>query len=87
MHQVLEVHSILFTEIWLLNISIKKQKEFLVYFAQVISDIYRVKKLTKTYIFKARCEHFTTGRQIDKELVYGHFHAVEFGNKHFGLFS
>ena len=41
------------------------------------------KKLTKNYIFTARCEHFTTGREIDKEVVDEPFHAEEVGNKYF----
>ena len=53
-HQVLGVHSIPFTKIWLLNISIKKRKELLAHFAQAISAIHTVRKSTKTYIFTAR---------------------------------
>ena len=60
-HQVLAVHSVPFTEISLLNISIGKLKELLAHFAQAISDIHTVKKSTKTNIFTARCEHSTTG--------------------------
>ena len=70
-HQVLAVHSILFTEIWLLNISIKKQKELLAHFTQAISDIHIVKRSIKTYIFTARDEHFTTDQEID----YRYFEA------------
>ena len=40
-------------------------------------------KLDKTYIFTARCEHFTTGWEIDKEVVDGFPHAVEFGSLSF----
>ena len=60
-HQVMAVHSILFTEIWRLNISIKKQTELLVHFAQAMSD----KKSTKTCMFITRREGFTTGQEID----------------------
>ena len=44
-HQVMAVHSILFTEIWRLNISIKKQTELLVHFAQAMSDKNRQKHI------------------------------------------
>ena len=42
-HQVMAFHSILFTEIWRLNVSIKKQTELLVHFAQAMSDKNRQK--------------------------------------------
>ena len=71
----------------LLNISIKKRKELLTYFAQAISDIHTVKKLTKIYIFTARCKNFTTCREIDKEVADGFFHAEEVGNQTFLGFS
>ena len=48
MHQVLEIISMPFTEVWLLNSSIKKRKELLAHFAQALSDIHTVNKLTKT---------------------------------------
>ena len=37
-------------------------------------------------MFTARCKHVTTGREIDKEVVDGLFHAEEVGNKHFEAF-
>ena len=46
-------------------------------------DIHIGKKLTKNYIFTGRCKHFTTGREIDKEVVDELFHAEEVGNKYF----
>ena len=70
MFQVLGVHSIPFTEFWLLIISkknLKKQKNLLAHFSQVLLDIYTVKKLTKTYIFTAKCEHFTA--QLVEKLI------------------
>ena len=85
-YRVLGIHSIPFTEIWLLNISINKQKELLDHLAQAISDSNTVKKSTKTYIFTARCEPLTTGREIDTEVVDSLFHAEEVGNKHFETF-
>ena len=57
-HEVLGVHSVPFTEIWLFNISVNELKELLTHFAQTILDIHTEKKLTKTYIFTVRCEHF-----------------------------
>ena len=48
MHQILRIHSVPFTEIWLLNISINKRKELLSHFAQDIPDINTVQKSTKT---------------------------------------
>ena len=83
MHLVLGVYSVQFTEIWLFNISIKKRKVLLAHSDQVVPDIHIGKKLTKNYIFTARCEHFTTGREIDKEVVDEPFHAEEVGNKYF----
>ena len=83
-HQVLGIHS--FTEIWLINIS-KETKELLTHFARAISDIHIVKKSTKSYIFAARWEHFTTGREIDKEVVDGLFHPEEVGTNILRLFS
>ena len=71
-HQVLAVHSVPSTEIWLLNISIKKQRELLVHTIQV----------NNFCTFKVRCEHFTTGWEIDKEVVDGLVHVEEVGNKH-----
>ena len=44
------------------------------------------KKIDKTYMFTARCEHFTTGQEIDKEVVDGLFRAELVGNKHFEAF-
>ena len=32
------------------------------------------------------CDNFTTGRKIDKEVVYGFLHAEKVGNKHFEAF-
>ena len=58
----------------------------LAHFAQAISDIHTVKKSTKTYMFTARFKHFTTGQEIDKEVVDGLFRAEEVGNKHFEAF-
>ena len=84
-YQVLGIHSVPFTEIWLINIS-KETKELLTRFARAISDIHTGKKSTKSYIFAARWEHFTTGREIDKEVVDGLFHAEEVGNKYFKAF-
>ena len=81
-HHVLEVHTTPFTEIWLVNISIKKWSVLLAHFAQAISDIHTVIKSTKTYIFTARCERFTTGQETDEEIVDGLFHAEEVGNKY-----
>ena len=63
MHQA---HSILITEIWLFNNSLRKLKELLAHFAQA--------------------KHFITGREIDKEVVDGFFHAEEVGNKRFDYF-
>ena len=40
MDHVLAVHSVLFTEIWLLNISIRKLKELFAHLAQAISEIH-----------------------------------------------
>ena len=61
------------------------------HFAQAISNIHTVKKSTKTYIFAAanikRCKHFTTGREIDKEVVDGLFHPEEVGTNILRLFS
>ena len=37
--------------------------------------------MTETYIFTARCKHFTTGREIGKEVVDGLFHEEDVGNK------
>ena len=51
-----------------------------------MSDIHIVKKPIKLYIFTARCEYFTTGREIDKKVVVGLFHAEEVENKHFEPF-
>lgn len=82
-HHVLGVYSVLFNEIWLLIISIRKQKELLTNFAQAISDIHTVKKSTKTYIFTTRYKPFITGRKIDKEVVDDLFHGEKIGNKHF----
>ena len=87
MHQILGVHSIPFTEIWLLNISMKKWEELLAHFAQAISDIHIVKKnWKKKNIFIAGCEHFATSREIDKEVVDGLCHGQEVGNKYFKAF-
>ena len=86
LHQVVGVHSIPLTEVWLLNISIKKLKELLAHFAQAISDTHTVIKLTKTYIFTARCEHFTTDQEIEKEVIDAFFHTEKVGNKHFGAY-
>ena len=83
MHLVLGVYSVQFTEIWLFNISIKKRKVLLAHSDQVMPDIHIGKKLTKNYIFTGRCKHFTTGREIDKEVVDELFHAEEVGNKYF----
>ena len=78
---VLGFHSIPFTEIWPLSISLKKQKKLLAHFTHA------VKKSTKTYyIFTARYEHFTTGQEIDKEVVDGLVHEKEVGNKHLDTF-
>ena len=76
-HHVLGVYSVIFNEIWLMIISIRKQKELLTNFTQAISDIHTVKKLTKTYIFTARYKYkpFTTGRKIDKQVVDDLFHG------------
>ena len=82
-HHVLGVYSVLFNEIWLLIISIRKQKELLTNFAQAISDIHTVKKSAKTYIFTTRYKPFITGRKIDKEVVDDFFHGEKIGNKHF----
>ena len=82
LHQVLGVHSLPLTEVWLLNISIKKLKELLAHFAQAIWDIHTVITSTKTYIFTAWCEHFTTDQEINK-VVDGFFHTKKVGNKHF----
>ena len=71
-HQVLAVHSVPSTDIWLLNISIKNQRELLVHTIQVNSFC----------TFKVRCEHLTTGWEIDKEVVDGLVHVEEVGNKH-----
>ena len=66
MHQVLGVHSVPSTEIWPLNSSIKKRKELLVHPTQAISDIDSPQKnRRKLHIFAARCDHLTTGREID----------------------
>ena len=83
-HRVLGVHSVPFTEILLLNISIRKLKDLLVHFAQAISVIHKVKNSTKVFIFTY--EHFRTDREIDKKVVDGLFHAEEVGNKHFEAF-
>ena len=78
---VLGFHPMPFTEIWPLSISLKKQKKLLAHFTHA------VKKSTKTYyIFTARYEHFTTGQEIDKEVVDGLFHEKEVGNKHLDTF-
>ena len=45
-----------------------------------------VKRSTKTYIFTGTWEHFTTGLEIDTEVVDGLIHAEEGGNKHFKVF-
>ena len=82
-HHVLGVYSVLFNEIWLMIISIRKQKELLTNFAQAISDIHTVKNSTKTYTFTARYKPFTTGRKIDKQVVDDLFHGEKIGNKHF----
>ena len=37
------------------------------------SGIHIVKKSTKAYIFTARCEHFSTGPEIDKKVADGFF--------------
>ena len=42
MHQFLGIHSLPFTKIWLLSISIKKLKELSAHFAQAVSDIHTV---------------------------------------------
>ena len=57
---------------WLLNISVKKQRELLVHTIQV----------NNFCTFKVRCVHFTTGWEIDKEVVDGLVHVKEVGNKH-----
>ena len=74
-------YSIPFTEIWLLNISLKKRTR---HFAQAISDI---SKWAKTYIFTERCKHFATGREINEDVVDDLFHAEEVGNNISGFFS
>ena len=82
-HQVLGFHSIPFTEIWLLDISIKKRKELLAHLAQAISTLHTVKKSTNTCIFTVKCKHLITGREIDKEDLDGLFHKEDLGKKHF----
>ena len=77
-------YSIPFTEIWLLNISLKKHKR---HFAQAISDIPTIKKWAKTYISTGRCKHFATGREINEDVVDDLFHAEEVGNNISGFFS
>lgn len=74
---VLGFHSMPFTEIWPLSISLKKQKKLLAHFTHA------VKKSTKTYyIFTARYEHFTTGQEIDKEVVDVLLNAEEVGKNY-----
>ena len=46
-NQVLGVHLIPFTEIWLLNISIKKRKKLLAHFTHTESDILMVKEYSE----------------------------------------
>ena len=61
-------------------------KETIGSFSSDYIGYHTVKKSTKTYIFTARCEHLTTGREIDKEDFNSLFHAKEVGNKHFEAF-
>ena len=44
------------------------------------------KKIDKNLYIHNKMEHFTTSREIDKEVVDGSFHAEEVGNKHFEAF-
>ena len=44
------------------------------------------KKSKKIYIFTSRCEHFSTGWEIDMEVVDGLIHAEEFEKKHYEAF-
>ena len=49
--------------------------KLLAHFTQAISNNHILKKLTKTYIFTRRYKHFTTSREIDKEVVDGLFYV------------
>ena len=84
-YQVLGVHSILLAEIWLLSISIKKRKKLLTHFTQAINRHRYSKKIGKNIHIHSKT-HFTTGREIDKEVVDDLFPVEEVGNKHFEYF-
>ena len=56
-------------------------KELLAHSAQLISNVHTVNNWQELCLFTARCKHFTTGQEIEKEVVNSFLHAKEVEKK------
>ena len=76
----------MFAEIWLRILLIRKRKELLAHFAQAPPDIHTVKNQKTITYSHQDASHFSTGWEIDMEVVDGLIHAEEFEKKHYEAF-